>query len=1205
MEESKSMFKLEMIAREEEKKKIEQGLDNLIKGDFSFTLVVGNSGVGKTFLISQVEQLFYENRCTYIKTKFTQYNQDLYSPATEIIDEIVKQLLTLDQESFLLVQKTLKERLKKEENTILTLCPLTSRIFGGKANSPTLEGTNADRIVQSMSAFIKEAASVLFPLVIFIDDVHWGDVISTKLVKSLCLRGKASNFYLILALRENINEELDRFVLGKDKIHLHEFLLEDVEKFIKRKWNLQEETLKTLGALLYNLTKGNPFYLEFIARKITEENILLPGEIYCELDMEKFSKMSLLEDIEEILQNEILKISKDELELLQLISSFGNRISQEMLNAFYKDKKYFLDQALKAVSQKSLLLKTQQNHKTFYSLSHDILHDALYKAQKNQATIGYCKIARVLVDSGFSKDYPMMISGFLLKANKESLVVDSSLWIDVLHRGGKTSQERGSIKHALAIYDLCNQLIEIDGKMKKNSAYLDFQLAYLKCLFVNEKEEAADILYHKLLGEFRLEEEVVKIKMVYIYCYAYKADWENVLELGSEILRLLEYNLNLSTTPLNLLFARMIYSKKKIERIGEAPTISDTRILRIQEVLIVMFPAANRINEKLFNLINIKLAIIAGRYGNSPYSCVGYASYCFILFFVFGNYQMASKLEKNTMDLLDDSDKPMYRSIAYALIGTFTYHWTNSFKDNLLCLDKSMEASEIEEEYLYTNYAFVFSIITMYVMGKPLKEIRQHITTNNLRDRRLENFLTHYMSGIYLAHIEGLENGTRHVEHLEGLEKQSFSQTINLNADMIDTHRLYLEGKILDAYELVQTTDPLVKKHKGFILNGHYELFSTLSRIAAHPLIANEEKELNHNIVRKQLKNLEKWAELYPPNHGPGYYIAQGEYNYYFNNSGEGSEDLYSQAIIIAQKEQNIQMEALANLLAARHSYSSDKVTILHGKEAVRLYEKWGAYEIARIIMEEFGLKQEVTIRHEPSKRVEQERKIIEDLSTIVSKNPEESYIYMLDYLIENRYCKDARIFLEHKGEMNLRYHRKQDSKGIYYTKGIHINYIENIPHKMIRYSARTEESVLIGGEEMESPLIRGFDNLVEGGGFVLTVPLKNMGILAGILYMEKESEFEADIIERVKFLYSLVDPKSKFLPQKEEEQTLDMEENLTTREREILEQVGKGMSNSQISDTLFIAEGTVRNHLSKIYSKLKVESRVQAVITGKEKNII
>jgi DNA-binding NarL/FixJ family response regulator len=139
----------------------------------------------------------------------------------------------------------------------------------------------------------------------------------------------------------------------------------------------------------------------------------------------------------------------------------------------------------------------------------------------------------------------------------------------------------------------------------------------------------------------------------------------------------------------------------------------------------------------------------------------------------------------------------------------------------------------------------------------------------------------------------------------------------------------------------------------------------------------------------------------------------------------------------------------------------------------------------------------------------------------------------------------------------------------------------------------------------MESPLIRGFDNLVEGGGFVLTVPLKNMGILAGILYMEKESEFEADIIERVKFLYSLVDPKSKFLPQKEEEQTLDMEENLTTREREILEQVGKGMSNSQISDTLFIAEGTVRNHLSKIYSKLKVESRVQAVITGKEKNII
>ena len=1199
------MRKPEMIAREQEKKLIEEGLDNLIKGDFSFTLVVGNSGVGKTFLISQVEQLFYENKCTYIKTKFTQHNQDLYTPATEILDEIVKQLLTLDQESFLLVQKTLKERLKKEENTIITLCPLASRIFGGESISPTLEGMNSDRIVQSMSAFIKEAASVLFPLVIFIDDVHWGDVISTKLVKSLCLGGKVSNFYLILALRENYNEELDRLVLAKDKIHLHEFAIEDVEKFIKRKWKLDKETLNTLGSLLYNLTKGNPFYLEFIARKISEENILLPGETYCELDMEKFSKMTLLEDIEDILQNEIRKISRDELELLQIISSFGNRISQEMVNAFYKERMDVLDQALKAVSRKSLLLKTRQNHKTFYSLSHDILHDALYKARKDQPTIGYYEIARVLVDGGFSKEYPMMISGFLLKASIDLLVADSTLWIDILHRGGKTSQERGSIKHALAIYGLCNKLVEIEGKVKKTKTYLDFQLAYLKCLFVNEKEEDADVLYHKLLGEFRLEEEVVKIKMVYIYCYAYKADWEHVLELGSEILRLLKYNLNLSAIPVNLLISRMIYSKNKIEKIAEAPTIIDRRILRIQEVLIVMFPAANRINEKMFNLINIKLAIIAGKYGNSPYSCVGYASYCFILFFVFGNYQMGSKLEKHTLKLLNDSDRPMYRSIAYALFGTFTYHWTNKFKDNLVCLAKSMEASEIEEEYLYTNYAFVFSIITMYVMGKPLKEIRQHITTNNLRDRRLENYLTYYMSVIYLAHIEGLENGTRYVEHLGGIEKESFSQTINLNADMIDIHRLYLEGKILDAYELAKTTDPLVKKHKGFILNGHYVLFSTLSRIAAHPFIADEEAELNHNIVRKQLKGLEKWADIYAPNHGPGYYIAQGEYNYYFNNSGEGSEDLYSQAIIIAQKEQNIQMEALANLLAARHSYSSDKVTSLHGKEAVRLYEKWGAYEIAGIIMEEFGLKQEMTIRPEPSEKVEQERKLIEDLSTIVSKNIEESYIYMLDYLIENHYCKDARILLEHNGEMNLRYHRKQDSKGIYYTKGIHINYIENIPHKMIRYSTRTEESVLIGEEEMESPLIRGFESLVEGGGFVLTAPLKNMGILTGILYMEKESEFEGDIIERVKFLYSLVDPENNVPPQKKEEEELGMEENLTTREQEILEQVGKGMSNSQISDTLFIAEGTVRNHLSKIYSKLNVESRVQAVISGKEKNII
>lgn len=1195
-----------MIARQHEKKLLEQGLDNLMKGDFSVSFLVGNSGIGKTYLVSQVEPLIYENKCSYVKVKFPQYNQDLYTPAIEILDQVIKQLLVLDQDSFLRIQKTLGEKLKKEENTLLSLSSLACRIFGDSSTKPSLEGINSDRIVQAIGAFIKEASSLLFPMVVFIDDAHWGDSITNKLIKLLCQVGNQNSFYLIIALRENHNQDLDAFIAIKEKIQLHDFVIEDVNVFIQQRWNLDNNTGNILGSLLYNLTKGNPFYLEFLAATIEDNHILIDGKNHSQLDMDKLAKMTLTEDIEGIIEEEIKKISKNEWEILRLISKFGGRISLDMLSAFYSSRSDLLDETVKKLLEKSLVLEAIHKDKIHYGLSHDILHEAIYKSKRQEENlVGYHDIAKTLVDNGFSDLYPMMISGFLLKAEEKELLEASHLWIDILYRGGKTAHERGNIKLALTIYGLCKKLVERDKEAKNSQSYLEFNLAYLKCLFVNEKEKEADALYHKLLMDFQQEEEVLQIKMVYIYCYAYNADWENVLELGTEILYLLKYKLNKFTLPANLIACRMIYSKKRISKIIDGPTITDERILRIQEVLIVMFPAANRINERIFQLINLKLAIIAGKHGNSPYSCVGYAAYCFILLFVFGNYKMGSRLEKVTIDLLEDSQRPMYRSIAYSLLGTFTHHWTNSFKDTLICLDKSMEASEIEEEYLYTNYAFVFSIITMYVMGKPLKEIKQHITTNNLRDRRLENYLTYYMSGIHLAHIEALENGTSNINHLEGLDKQSFSQTINLNADMLDIHRLYLRGKILEAYELAKHTDHLVKKHKGFILNSHYELFSCLSRITAHPLLTKDESKENHKIVKKQLKQLKKRAELYSKNHGPGYYIAQAEYNYHYNNSSDGAEDLYNQAIITGQKEKNLQMEALANLLAARHSYSSQEITLLHGREAVRLYNKWGAYQIAGMVMEELGVKQEIATKEEASEKVEQERKLIEDLSVIVSKNIEESYIYMLDYLIDNKYCKSAHIFLEHKGEMDLRYHRREGSKGTFYTKGIHLNYVENLPHKMIRYSARTEEGVLIGSDQEDSSLIRGFEKLLEDDSYILTQPLKNMGILSGILFMEKDGPFEEDIMARVDFLYSLVDPGNEGQILEIQEQDSNQEESLTGREQEILEQVGKGMSNSQISEALFIAEGTVRNHLSKIYSKLNVESRVQAVISGKEKNII
>ena len=56
-------------------------------------------------------------------------------------------------------------------------------------------------------------------------------------------------------------------------------------------------------------------------------------------------------------------------------------------------------------------------------------------------------------------------------------------------------------------------------------------------------------------------------------------------------------------------------------------------------------------------------------------------------------------------------------------------------------------------------------------------------------------------------------------------------------------------------------------------------------------------------------------------------------------------------------------------------------------------------------------------------------------------------------------------------------------------------------------------------------------------------------------------------------------------------------ERTLTPREREVLEQAARGMSNRQIGEALHIAEQTVKNHLGSAMRKLSLHDRTHAVV--------
>ena len=61
----------------------------------------------------------------------------------------------------------------------------------------------------------------------------------------------------------------------------------------------------------------------------------------------------------------------------------------------------------------------------------------------------------------------------------------------------------------------------------------------------------------------------------------------------------------------------------------------------------------------------------------------------------------------------------------------------------------------------------------------------------------------------------------------------------------------------------------------------------------------------------------------------------------------------------------------------------------------------------------------------------------------------------------------------------------------------------------------------------------------------------------------------------------------------------------ITPREHEILALIAEGLSNREIGERLFVSENTVKTHSSRLFDKMGVNRRVQAVQKGQELGLI
>jgi DNA-binding CsgD family transcriptional regulator len=442
--------------------------------------------------------------------------------------------------------------------------------------------------------------------------------------------------------------------------------------------------------------------------------------------------------------------------------------------------------------------------------------------------------------------------------------------------------------------------------------------------------------------------------------------------------------------------------------------------------------------------------------------------------------------------------------------------------------------------------------------------------------------------------------------------------------------------------EQIAAADKLLS---GTVLYPDILLFSILSRAAMHSQYKQREQQSNLSIMKALLDEFDDWTASYAENHYARMLLAKAAFRH-CEQPNERLDHWYNEAIDSAACSGQIQMAALANLLAARYHDKESRLANFYAIEAEHYYAQWGADTISAMIRREFALAG-AGVQSEPSNKAPNPKEFpyqkevpyqekaphqkeaphqkgapyqeeIPSPGTLNeplmidpgSLGEAQRFTYLLDALSKQSRATYAAVLFEKSDRMFLKYEKDFGDAVTCHEELININHVSHLSRRIVRYVARTGEDFMLS--ENSSRDVVAFDPYILSGESIsiVCVPFRQEGILAGLLYFEKKGSdyFEPHFVAQIKSMVSLLILNRPYRDEKTSKAPLPVHaasQLLTGRELDVLALLAEGMSNSEISQNLFITLGTVKNHLSNIYGKLEVESRVQAVIRAKELGII
>ncbi len=334
--------------------------------EFNIIFIYGEAGVGKTRLAIELRKLFSDS--IYLRAiSYSALASVPYYPFCNMFREMVNT-------DFALVQRVLKRIPDIHRQELIKLLP------EDKVISTKVEELDKYRLFDSVNLFFNELSELLRPktVLLLIDDLHWADSSSCELLDYL-IRRPSQNLKIIGTYR--IEEYKNAPVYNYFGIWARENLFTKIELTPlseSQVSNLLEMIMGNVSVSLlkfiFNLSGGNPFYIEEILRELQRQNkIYYNGKEWVILSE---TQLKIPSSIEATILRKIQFLNEDAKSILEICAVYGQEFNDEII-ALCAQKN--VGETIDAIDHLLKLGFIKERIRDFFFFSEDIVRQIVYK----------------------------------------------------------------------------------------------------------------------------------------------------------------------------------------------------------------------------------------------------------------------------------------------------------------------------------------------------------------------------------------------------------------------------------------------------------------------------------------------------------------------------------------------------------------------------------------------------------------------------------------------------------------------------------------------------------------------------------------------------------------------------------------------------------------------------------------------------------